>query len=72
MASACDKQVDLFFLKRSALIDAALEQAKQGYSAEPDGNQHPGSFLIHIIHFVHPFVSHAGMLLLLYVILSEF
>jgi hypothetical protein len=54
------------FLKRSALIDAALEQAKQRYGSKPDGNQHPGAFLVHVIHLLCPFVSRAGMLLLLY------
>jgi hypothetical protein len=54
------------FLKRSALIDAAFEQAKQRYGSKPDGNQRPGSFLVHVIHFVGPFVSRAGTLLLLY------
>lgn len=48
---------ELLFLKRSALIDAAFEQAKQSYGAKPDGDQRPGTFLIHVIHFIGPFVS---------------
>ena len=31
----------------SALLDAALEPAEQSDYAKPDGNQQPGSFLIH-------------------------
>ena len=53
-------------LKRSALIDATFEQAEQRYGAKPDGNQRPGAFLVHVIHFVGPFVSQAGTLFLLY------
>ncbi len=41
-------------LKRPAPVNAALEQAHQGYYTKPDSHQRPGPFLIHVVHLCCP------------------